>query len=394
MPVPPRRPIKPASNPSHRRRPFRRNAILARHAAARRLLAPTQFLESVGLNRNVSPYMGGIAGLQAALALLAAIVMVRHSVWPQLVGFAALGALAALFGRFSPLARRHGIVWTCAALLTSAVFITSLASLLGASAEMVVLVVAFIAAASTVIFAWRKLDGPGAVIIVFAAGAAMTPVDSWAVLVERTLATAAGGTVAWLVTSATDFLRLPELARVPAPVQPARPWPNMLVAGVRIGIGAAVAALIAHAAGWNHPSWAAIGATAVMQGGHLHVTMNRALQRMAGTLVGAMLVWMILAAEPPFWAIVAIIVIFQYVTEIIIGYNYALGQITVTPMALLMTYLASPVATAAEMSIERVFDTMLGAVIGIVLALVFSTMDDRLHLAKHHRSRQTGGGAS
>jgi len=191
-----------------------------------------------------------------------------------------------------------------------------------------------------------------------------------------------------VVTSATDFLRVPQLARVSVPTEPRRSWAHVLVAGGRIGVAAAVAALVAHAAGWSHPSWAAIGAVAVMQGGHLHVTMHRALQRMAGTLAGALLVWLILAAEPPFWVIVGFIVAFQFITEIIIGFNYALGQITVTPMALLMTYLASPAATAAEMSIERVFDTMLGAVLGIVFAVVFSTMDDRLHLARHHRERQ------
>src|SRR5690606_4060751 len=163
------------------------------------------------------------------------------------------------------------------------------------------------------------------------------------------------------------------------------PTGHIVYAGVRIAIGAAAAALIAYAAGWNHPSWAAIGATAVMQGSHLHITMNRALQRMAGTLVGSLLVWMILSMEPPFWTVVMLIVLFQFITEVIIGYNYALGQITITPMALLMTYLASPAAVATELSIERVFDTMLGAVIGIVFAVGFSTMDDRRYLASHHR---------
>lgn len=50
-----------------------------------------------------------------------------------------------------------------------------------------------------------------------------------------------------------------------------------------------------------------------------------------------------------------------------------------------MTYLAIPGANAADMSIERVFDTMLGAVLGIIFAVIFSTMDDRRHLAKYHR---------
>lgn len=369
-------------------RPARRSPIFVRRAAARRLLAQHQFQDSLSLNRNVSPYMGSIAGLQAALAVLAAIVLVHHSLWPELVGFAALGGLAALFGRFAPLLKRHAVVWICAALLTGAVFITSLASYLGLSPAMVVLVVAGVAAISTIVFAYWNLGGPGAVIIVFAAGAAMTPVDSWHVIVERTLATAAGGTVAWLITTATDFLRIPELAKLNVPAETRRPTKHILIAGARIGIGAAVAALIAYAAGWSHPSWAAIGAAAVMQGGHLHITMHRALQRMAGTLVGSVLVWMILATEPPFWAIVTAIVIFQYITEIIIGYNYALGQITITPMALLMTYLAMPAANGADMAIERVFDTMLGAILGIVFAVIFSTMDDRRHLASYHRKKK------
>lgn len=390
MSTPSRSPSKPVvQKASRQRRIATRKTVLARSAAARRLLAREQLHESFRLNPNTSPYMGGIAGLQAALAVIAAIVLVRHSQWPGLVGFAALGSLAALFGRFAPMAKRHGIVWACALQLTGAVLLISLVSMLGAPASLVVLAVAFVAAASTVFFNYWKLGGPGAVIIVFAAGAAMSPVESWSVVTERTLATLTGGLVAWLITSATDFLRVPVLARVQPPSEPDRPLSHILLAGGRIGVGAAVAALIAHAAGWKHPEWAAIGATAVMQGGHLHITMNRALQRMAGTLVGSLLVWMILEAEPPFWAIVAFVAFFQYVTEVIIGYNYALGQITVTPMALLMTYLASPVATAAEMSIERVFDTMLGAVLGIIFAVAFSTMDDRLYLAKLHRERNT-----
>lgn len=329
--------------------------------------------------------MGFVAGLQAALAVLIAIVIVHHSAWPHLVGFAALGGLAALFGRFAPLLKRHAVVWSCAAMLTGATLLTSVVSWLGASDYALVLTVAFIAGVTTIIFNYWRLGGPGAVIIVFAAGAAMSPVDSWNVVAERTLATAVGGAVAWLVTSATDVLRLRELARIKIPAEARRPTGHIVYAGVRIAIGAAAAALIAYAAGWNHPSWAAIGATAVMQGSHLHITMNRALQRMAGTLVGSLLVWMILSMEPPFWTVVMLIVLFQFITEVIIGYNYALGQITITPMALLMTYLASPAAVATELSIERVFDTMLGAVIGIVFAVGFSTMDDRRYLASHHR---------
>ena len=375
-----------SSREIHRRRAVRRRAWVSRRLTARRLFTSEQLQASWGFNKQLSVWMSVVAGLQAALAVLIAIVIVHHSsAWPQLVGFAALGGLAALFGRFAPLHRRHAVVWSCAAMLTGAVLLTSVVSWLGAPVVVVVLTVAFLAGATPIIFNYWKLGGPGAVIIVFAAGAAMTPVETWNVVVERTLATAIGGLVAWFVTSATDVLRLRELARIKIPPEASRPFGHIVFAGGRIAIGAAAAALIAHAAGWNHPSWAAIGAAAVMQGSHLHVTMNRALQRMAGTLVGSLLVWMILSMEPPFWAIVGLIIVFQFITEVIIGYNYALGQITITPMALLMTYLASPAAVATEMSIERVFDTMLGAIIGIVFAVAFSTLDDRRYLARHYR---------
>ena len=67
-----------------------------------------------------------------------------------------------------------------------------------------------------------------------------------------------------------------------------------------------------------------------------------------------------------------------------IGMNYALGQIFVTPMALLMTTLAAP-GEAADMALARILDTVLGAGVGTVLALAFSSVQERIELARHHR---------
>ncbi|MCC2595731.1 FUSC family protein [Pusillimonas sp. MFBS29] len=191
---------------------------------------------------------------------------------------------------------------------------------MGASRPVMVLVLALSAGLYTLaVSAWRLGGGPGAVIFVFAAGAVLGPVDSLATVGERTIATA----------------------------------------------------------------WAAIGATAVMQGAHLHLTMNRSLQRMAGTVLGACIVWAILAQNPSFWAIAIAVVFFQYITEVVIGFNYALGQVAITPMALLMTHLAAPVAHS-NMPVERVIDTIVGAAIGIIFAVIFSTVDDHAYLARRH----------
>lgn len=105
-----------------------------------------------------------------------------------------------------------------------------------------------------------------------------------------------------------------------------------------------------------------MGALAVLQGTHLHINMNRALQRTVGTTVGAVLAWLLLIQDPSVWILIAVLVALQILTEVI-GANYALGQV-VTPMALLMTllmtHLAAPQAGGPAMAPERVLDTLLG----------------------------------
>jgi len=96
------------------------------------------------------------------------------------------------------------------------------------------------------------------------------------------------------------------------------------------------------------------------------------------------MVWLILAQAPSVSTVIVVLIVQQLATEVIIGTNYALGQILVTPMALLMSYLAAAGAAGTAIVPERIFDTMVGASVGIFLAVVFSTLDDRIFLAHHH----------
>lgn len=374
----------PAAAPIPRRKHIQPNGQVTRRHSARHLLDRNQLRQSLIVATPPSLKNAGIAGFQAALAILIALATTHLSPWPQLVGFPALGALAALFGRYASLGHRRRIVMICGILMVAGVLVPSLASYVGASPGLMVLILALSAGLYTLAVShWGLAGGPGAVIFVFAVGAALGPVDTLDAVAERTLATAWGALLAWLVCALTDRLR-PQGAPVPARPAPPSPLSQQLFNAGRITVGAAMAALITYWSGWHYPAWAAIGATAVMQGGHLHLTMNRSLQRMAGTVVGACIVWAILAQDPSFWVVVTAVVLFQFITEVIIGYNYALGQIAITPMALLMTHLASPIASS-NMPVERVLDTIVGAAIGIVFALIFSTVDDRMHLARRHK---------
>lgn len=279
------------------------------------------------------------------------------------------------------------IVLLAGLLQTSPVGVLSVVSKTGAAPATMLLCLALLAGLLSVLVNRWRLGGPGAVIFVFAACAAVGPVDSWRTVVERTTFTAAGAVVAWGICRSTDRLR--SGAPLPGAGDSPRPALHLWIAGARIALCAASAALLALAAGWAHPAWAAIGATAVMQGGHLHVTMHRAVQRTVGTVVGAALAWVFLVNHPSFWWVLLAVVLLQFATELVIGFNYVFGLICVTPMALLMTSLAAPHATDG-MPMARVLDTILGALVGIAFAVAFSTLDDRAHLAAHHEKTRAG----
>ncbi len=319
--------------------------------------------------------------MQTSLAVLIAVAATHLSPWAHMEGYPALGALAALFGRFAPAQRRMPIVLLAGLLLTVPVGVLSVVGKAGATPVTMLLCLALFAGIlSLMVNRWR-IGGPGAVIFVFAACAAVGPVDSWRTVIERTVFTAAGAAIAWWVCRTTDRLRSD--APVPVAVDDLRAALQQWIAAARIALCAASAALLALAAGLAHPAWAAIGATAVIQGSHLHVTMHRAVQRTVGTVVGAALAWLFLANHPSFWWVLLAVVLLQFITELVIGFNYVFGLICITPMALLMTSLAAPHATSG-IPMARVLDTALGALVGIAFALVFSTLDDRAYLATHH----------
>ena len=374
--------------PSHNNPVAAATLATRRIDAARHLLVPRQVLESLAVATQPSLRNAVLAGLQAALTAAIALPLTCLSPWPHLVGFASLGTLVALFGRFAPQAGRRRVVLQCALWQIFAVLAMSAAACLGApqAAQLVLLALGcglFFFVATT-----GQFGPPGALIFVFAAGAAMGKVDSWHDVAERTAATAIVAALAWVICAVTETHRQVATPDAPFPKEPPRPLGHYLIAAARIALGSAIAAFAAHAAGAAHPAWAAMGTVAVMQGAHLHINMSRALQRMAGTVVGAGGVWLILAQTPSVWTVIAALVLLQFATEVIIGTNYAIGQILVTPMALLMSYLAAAGAAGTAMAPERIFDTVVGASIGIILAVVCSTLDDRVYLAQHHAARR------
>lgn len=79
----------------------------SRRDVARHLLHPEQFRDSIALSRQPSIRNATLAGVQAGITAAIALPLFLLSPWSHLIGFASLGALVALFGRFAPARSRN-----------------------------------------------------------------------------------------------------------------------------------------------------------------------------------------------------------------------------------------------------------------------------------------------
>jgi hypothetical protein len=139
---------------------------------------------------------------------------------------------------------------------------------------------------------------------------------------------------------------------------------------VRVSIAAAVAALVAAALGLERGYWVVVAVVAVLQAGRgRRLSGIRAVHRVAGTLVGAVL-FVLLAALvglPAQGVLLAVVLAaLQLGAELVVVAHYGVALVLVTPLALLIAEAGSrgdPWTIAGT----RVLDTGIGCAIALVV---------------------------
>ncbi|PPK51654.1 FUSC family protein [Marinobacter persicus] len=254
--------------------------VKSRSMAARFLLSRVQLSESLAMVSQSGARNSRLAGLQVAVTALVVLPLIQVSSFSDLIGFASLGTLVALFGRFAPPARRGMTVFLCVLCQTFTVFGMSLVAWLDVPMGGQLAILALVCGILFYIVNVADFGPPGALIFIFAASVSMGQVDEFATVLERSSATALAAMLAWLLVLSTERFRHD------VEVGPAwfsdRPTSDQLLVVGRIILGAAVSGLVAYSFGGDHAGWAAMGAVVVLQGSHLHISMNRALQRAGG----------------------------------------------------------------------------------------------------------------
>ncbi|MCB1543554.1 MAG: FUSC family protein [Methylobacteriaceae bacterium] len=145
----------------------------------------------------------------------------------------------------------------------------------------------------------------------------------------------------------------------------------------RVGAAALIAGGIGALMGLDRAYWA-IAASVLMlyQGLDLTRAMQRGLERTLGTFAGLGLAAILLSAHPHGLALAAIIMVLQFLIEIVVVRNYALATIFITPIALTVTEAATPAGDIATLLIDRGVDTAIGCAVGLVVLFATSRRSD------------------
>ncbi|MFH8371054.1 FUSC family protein [Streptomyces sp. NPDC018031] len=144
------------------------------------------------------------------------------------------------------------------------------------------------------------------------------------------------------------------------------PGSPLLPVAARVAASCALAGWVSLAAGVGRPYWAVVTAASIHQA-NTSLSWQRAVQRTLGNLLGLVLFTALLPViRTGHLAMVLLALAFQIGAEALIGRNYWLGSVCVTPMALLLTEFAGS-RPAGELIGARWIDTLVGAGLGMLV---------------------------
>lgn len=138
---------------------------------------------------------------------------------------------------------------------------------------------------------------------------------------------------------------------------------------IAVGAAGVVGKLIGTQYGGSHPYWAMVAAVAGLSGATHRARMIRGGQRFVGTLFGVLAAAAILPWHPQGFAAVLVITALQVGAELLVGRNYALALLCITPLALMMGQIVHEVPVG-PLLVDRAVETLIGCGVALVVLLV------------------------
>lgn len=136
---------------------------------------------------------------------------------------------------------------------------------------------------------------------------------------------------------------------------------NALRIGVGVAAGTAVGLLLDEQRG----IWVGLTTSAVLQASNVTLTLERTVQRAAGTIVGVGVAAAVLALNPTAGMVVLALAVCQTLMQATLFTAYGVATVFATPIALLIVDLGLPGTPAGSLVCARVVDTLLGCAVGL-----------------------------
>lgn len=139
---------------------------------------------------------------------------------------------------------------------------------------------------------------------------------------------------------------------------------------IRVVSAVLVASLVSVPFGVQRTYWVALAAVAILQASHaVPLTLTRSVQRVLGTLGGVVVFLGISQLGPDGLWLLLVVPGLQFMTELVVAKNYGLALLFITPTALVISTAGTSIGHGAMMS-ERMFDTLLGALVAVLVLFV------------------------
>lgn len=294
---------------------------------------------------------------------------------PEWAPWAAFGSFTALYGRNRVHLTRLTMQATAAGVMVAAVGLGSLVATLPAPGWPMIVGGAVLAGLISIVSDAEDWHPPGPLFALFAfSGSASIPgitLEDAGVAV-----TVAGAAALFAIAVGSASTALRRARRQPQPAHEPVERSYRLTPGRRVqlrrvaryALSVAVAGSIATLLGIGHPYWAMVSAVVPISTGTLMAGLARGTQRIVGTSVGVLLAAGALMLDPSPLAIVALIAVASFGAELLVGRNYGVAMVFVTPLALLAVQLATP-TPVEQLLVDRLVESIVGALVGIAVGL-------------------------
>ncbi|MES2415759.1 MAG: FUSC family protein [Pseudomonadota bacterium] len=275
---------------------------------------------------------------------------------------ASLGGLLFLYLPPTALSHRMAHLMACAFGLTSSFALGMLTQMLPVLAVPMLVVIASLV---TMISRVYSLPPPGSFFFVMAAAMGAYTPGAGPALATNVGLLSLGCLGATFIAFVYSLAILRRVAPRPPPVHDKLSFELVVVDSIIIGAFVGIALGVALALQMPRPYWVPVSCLAVLQGNSLRTMWSRQLHRIAGTVVGLGIFWLIALLHPGPWGVALAIALLTFVIESLVVRHYGLAMAFITPLTILLAEAAQPLADAQGIMSARLHDTLLGCAVGV-----------------------------